>query len=54
MNKMERWGRMKEVAIQKKVSQQQVADSLLSKKAQRLEKVTKNYEEGIKDRVDRI
>ena len=54
MGKLEHWEKMRENVYKKKTHDQHTALAKLHKKEIKLEKVTKAYEENIKETVDKI
>jgi len=54
MNKLNRWENIKEATFTKRLSNQGVAEAKLHKKELKIEKASKNFEEGIKERIERI
>ena len=54
MGKLNRWEKIKDATFHKKMSDQQEAEAKLHKKELKIEKASKNFEEGIKERVERI
>lgn len=54
MNKLNRWENIKEATFARRLSNQEVAEAKLHKKELKIEKASKNFEEGIKERLERI